>query len=90
MTLDHRLTDIGGTVHVDASALTGTNGLVFNASVANDNAHDVIGGGSHDEITTANGDDSIEGGAGNDTLNGQTGNDTIYGGAGDDSITGKA
>lgn len=46
----------------------------------------IYGYGGNDDITTANGNDSVWGGDGDDTINTSGGNDVIYGGDGDDQL----
>jgi Ca2+-binding RTX toxin-like protein len=65
-------------VTVDASGLTGSNGIV------------VVGTnlGGNDTVTGGAGNDIIDGGAGTDSITGGAGNETITGGAGADSLIG--
>ncbi len=45
----------GATLNVDASALTGTNFLVFNGSAESDGGFNIIGGAGNDVLTGGNG-----------------------------------
>jgi len=79
----HSLMDATSTAFtLDASHLTGTNALSFDASALNfENgilAVQVIGGAGNDSITGGEGNDSITGGAGYDSINCGKGNDTVY------------
>jgi Ca2+-binding RTX toxin-like protein len=67
----------GGTLTVDASALTGGNYLIFDAHVENKDVLIAKGGEGNDTILSGGGADSIEGGAGGDLLNGGAGIDTV-------------
>jgi hypothetical protein len=76
---------IAGDVTVDASGLTGGNGIFFNGGsfAGNDT---LKGGAGNDLISGGAGDDTIIGGGGDDHLNGNTGNDMLAGGSGADEF----
>jgi hypothetical protein len=92
-----------GSVHVDASGLTGTRtftnvgatvGVTKITGTANADtlvgsatATTLIGGGGIDNITGGEAADSIDGGAGNDVIAGAGGNDVIVAGDGNDTVT---
>lgn len=89
---------------VDASGLTSTAGITFNASgrtgaSATQDITVKTGGTGVSTITTASGADNVTGaagvdnvvtGAGNDTVNAGGGNDVVSGGVGDDVLNGEA
>ena len=89
---------------VDASGLTSTAGITFNASgrtgaSATQDITVKTGGTGASTITTASGADNVTGaagvdnvvtGAGNDTVNAGGGNDVVSGGVGDDVLNGEA
>src|SRR5262249_48261691 len=66
----------GGELTVDGSALSGTNGLILNASAETTGKLTAIGGAWNDSLVGGAGADTFRGGAGADTLIGGTGIDT--------------
>jgi len=80
--LDAMMDEDASAFTLDASHLTGTNALSFDASALNfENgilAVQVIGGADNDSITGGAGDDTITSGEGNDYINVGKGNDTVY------------
>ena len=93
--LGNILADSGATATIDASAMTGSNTLNFNAASADGNDYHIIGGdgystlgGVGDTLIGADGDDTIDGGLGDDSLSGSAGDDSLVGGAGADTLKG--
>ncbi|MDA9904424.1 hypothetical protein N9D00_02835 [Hyphomicrobiales bacterium] len=82
---DAALTIDGSALDLNAVDLTEGEGLTVDSADVNV-ALTIIGGASHDSLTTNSGGDSITSGGGNDTIESGGGKDTIYGGAGVDSI----
>ena len=82
---DTALTIDGSALDLNAIDLTAGEKLTVTSSDTNV-ALTVIGGASHDAITTNAGTDNITGGGGNDTITSGGGKDSIYGGTGVDSI----
>jgi Ca2+-binding RTX toxin-like protein len=75
---------------LDNNSITLANGETLTVSSLDTNvALTIIGGASHDSLTTNAGADNITGGFGNDTISSGDGKDTIYGGAGIDNIKGQ-
>ena len=87
ITLSGTLTDSESTATIDASAMTGSNTLTFDASGGGDDAYHIIGGDAEDTLSGGVGD-TLTGAGGNDTLEGNDGDDSLMGGAGDDSLVG--
>jgi Ca2+-binding RTX toxin-like protein len=67
----------GGTLTVDASALSGANTLTFNGQAETDGKFVIVGGAGHDTLTGGTGNDKITGGTAADHINGGGGNDTF-------------
>jgi len=82
---DTALTIDGSSLDLNSVDLTAGEGLTVTSSDTNV-ALTIIGGASHDTLTTNAGADNISGGGGNDTIVSGGGKDSIYGGAGVDSI----
>ncbi len=82
---DSSLTIDGSALDLNAIDLTAGEGLTVTSSDTNV-ALTVIGGASHDTLTTNAGADNVTGGGGNDTISSGGGKDSIYGGTGVDSI----
>jgi hypothetical protein len=59
----------GGTLTIDASALTGSNVLIFNGEQETDGAFHIRGGAGGDTLMGGNRGDTLTGGAGADTFN---------------------
>ena len=94
ITINDGYTDAALTIDgsaLDLNSVDLTAGEQLTVSSADTNlALTVIGGASHDSITSNAGPDSITAGGGNDTIESGGGKDTIEGGAGVDSIRGGA
>ncbi|MFO1172835.1 MAG: hypothetical protein U1E49_17960 [Hyphomicrobiaceae bacterium] len=77
----------GGTLTVNASALTDANAQLYFDGSAESAASPGVGAVGKFNVTGGNGADDLTGGGGDDTLNGGAGNDWLVGGLGNDTIS---
>lgn len=82
LTLVDTMLDSSDKLYIDASNLSGTNQLTFDASAESDSSTsiEVLGGNGADVITSGAGDDILDGGNGANNISGGSGADVITGG----------
>ncbi|HEY2070344.1 MAG TPA: calcium-binding protein [Rhizomicrobium sp.] len=78
ITTDDATVAAGQTLTVTASALTGSNALVFNGAAETDGIFTITSGAGNDVLTGGAQGDSFTPGSGNDTINGGGGDDSVF------------